>query len=144
MKFDLPTDIPAPGRHPITHEDFVEAEVEEVRDADRRHSFPPAYPERRIATAWEAGYDGDDEVQIPTAWRELTDEEWELALDAYRKANDEYARTGGVIVRAGPTTVTGTFTTATGATATGVLGNDGGWRWTEVSADPVAAAARSR
>lgn len=95
----------------------------------------PHYPERRIPIAWDVDRDGD---RFPIDWRDMTEEEWQIALAVYSKARKEWERTGGQVrVRTRAPELRATFRTEKGGEAQGVwyypLGKKdrGRWVWTE-------------
>lgn len=121
-----------PGAHPETGEPFVSADRMTLSGGRRPvHHLPPSRPSRTIATAWETVYNDDgDEYEEPTAWRDLTDEEWAEALAHYERIKD---RT--VTYVASPVVVEARFRTESGATADGI-GDGKAWTWTGWSVPP--------
>ena len=120
-----------PDKHPDTGESFGTVEkFSRTCSIQTVHHLPIGYPERRVATDWETQtvYDDEweDEIEVPTAWRDLTDEEWAAALAHYEKHKSD---TVGY-VPSGPDYIEGTFETASGAWAKGVYDGER-WHWHE-------------
>lgn len=122
-----------PDKHPDTGEPFTDVKgFARTCSIQKVHHLPIGYPERRVATAWETQtiYDGDyvDEIDVLTAWRDLTDDEWAAALAHYEKHKHE---TMG-FVPGGPPMIEGEFETASGSRAKGQWDGEK-WFWTETS-----------
>lgn len=109
-----------PKTHPVSGEAFVADDLERSRDSQVHHYLGPMPPSREVVTEW----DGDE----PSAWRELTDDEFAAAQAQYMACEAEFRRTGGVVRTVGPTTTRCTFRCANGDTAEGIW--DGkAWQW---------------
>lgn len=121
--------LPWPDPHPKTNEPFVE--VPRLRGAYREqhviHYSAPLPPERLIATKW----DDDGEA---VEHREMTDEEFAQACEAYAEAHARWAATGGRHVTKGPEVPAHAwFRTASKRSAEGYYVPARGWCWTSIT-----------